>query len=78
MHASETTIRVEISVAIMTRLLADGHLRATDLRCLDCASMHCLRRSCLRSCVWATSGRCRSTSGHGQCPAGDKNKEGVP
>jgi hypothetical protein len=60
-------VRLEISAAVVSRLLAQGHLRAADLRSLDCESLHCLCRSCLKSCVWpaagcvAVDGRCLRT-----------------
>jgi hypothetical protein len=66
-------VRLEISAAILTRLLAQGHLRAADLRCLDCDSMHCLRRSCLQSCVWRETG-CKGGAAH--CPFRDEDASG--
>ena len=66
-------VRLEISAVILTRLLAQGHLRAADLRCLDCDSMHCLRRSCLQSCVWREVG---CTGGAGHCPLRDEDASG--
>lgn len=45
------SIRIEVSAATLGRLLADGHLGAADLRCLDCASKRCVWRLCLASCV---------------------------
>ena len=50
------SLRIELSAATLTRLLAAGHLGAAELRCLDCASKACLRRLCLASCVRPFSG----------------------
>lgn len=50
------SLRVELSAATLTRLLAGGHLGAAELRCLDCASKTCLRRLCLASCIRPLSG----------------------
>ena len=52
------TVRLEMSVSMLTRLLSAGCLKAADVRCLDGASMHCLRRSCLKSCVRRGFGAC--------------------
>lgn len=68
--SGDENIRLEISASILTRLLAQGHLKASELRCLDCESMHCLRRSCLQSCVWRGPG-CEKP---GQCPCGHGGK----
>jgi len=62
------SLRVEMSEATLTRLLAEGHLGAADLRCLDSMSGRRLRRLCLKSCVWRkTKGRCAAPGG---CPYG--------
>jgi hypothetical protein len=47
----DDAVRLEIPAHVLMRLLAEGHLGAADLRCLDCTSRACLRRLCLRSCV---------------------------
>ena len=57
---------VELSEATLTRLLAEGHLGAPELRCLDRASGRLLRRLCLKSCVWRkVGGGCGAP---GACP----------
>lgn len=57
---------VELSEATLTRLLAEGHLGASELRCLDRASGQLLRRLCLKSCVWRkATGGCNAP---GCCP----------
>jgi len=69
------SICVEMSVATLTRLLAEGHVGAAELRCLDGASRHCLRRLCLKSCIRCErAGECAMT---GFCPRaqGDRNSE---
>ncbi len=69
------SICVEMSAATLTRLLADGHVGAAELRCLDGASRHCLRRLCLRSCIRCErAGECTMT---GVCPReqGGRNSE---
>lgn len=69
------SICVEMSVATLTRLLADGHVGAVELRCLDGASRHCLRRLCLRSCTRCErAGECAMTV---VCPRerGGRNSE---
>lgn len=61
-------LRVEVSEATLTRLLAEGHLGAAELRCLDRRSGLRLRRLCLKSCVWRkASGGCAAAGG---CPYG--------
>jgi len=61
-----------MSEATLTRLLAEGHLVAGDLRCLDRASGQRLRRLCLKSCVWRKAGGgCNAPK---CCPL---NREGV-
>jgi hypothetical protein len=63
-------LRVEMSEATLTRLLAEGHLGAAELRCLDSMSGRRLRRLCLKSCVWRkTAGRCTAPGG---CPYGSE------
>jgi hypothetical protein len=37
-HVENQAVRIEMSEATLTRLLAEGHLVAADLRCLDRAS----------------------------------------
>jgi hypothetical protein len=49
--AGAESIRIEVSAATLGRLLAEGHLCAADLRCLDGASKRCVWRLCLTSCV---------------------------
>ena len=65
-------VRLEISAASLTRLLTQGHLRASELRCLDCDSMHYLVRTCLKRCAWNTP-CCRN---NGICPCKDEDKSG--
>jgi hypothetical protein len=61
------SICIEISAATLKRLLADGHVGAAELRCLDGASRHCLRRLCLKSCVRCErAGQCAM---QGMCPS---------
>jgi len=55
-HMENEAVRIEMSEATLTRLLAEGHLGAADLRCLDSASGQRLRRLCLKSCVWRKAG----------------------
>lgn len=75
MHASTPeTVRLEISASVLTRLLTGGHLKMADLRCLDCASMHCLCRSCLKNCNWRASG-CEK---RGESPCGEEDGGGRP
>ena len=50
------TVRIEVCAILVTKLLLQGHLRVADLHCLDCESMHCLRRLCLQNCVWREEG----------------------
>jgi hypothetical protein len=57
---------VELSEATLTRLLAEGHLGASELRCLDRASGQLLRRLCLKSCVWRKAGG--GCNAPGRCP----------
>lgn len=62
------TLRVEVSQTTLTRLLAEGHLGAAELRCLDRRSGLLLRRLCLKSCVWRKAGgRCAAPTA---CPYG--------
>ena len=57
------SLRVEVSESTLTRLLAEGHLGASELRCLDHASGRRLRRLCLKSCVWRKAGGGCNASG---------------
>ena len=70
--SADENVRLEISAAILTRLLAQGHLKVSELRCLDCDSMHCLVRTCLRRCAWNTP--CRRKNGI--CPCRDEENSG--
>jgi hypothetical protein len=63
-------VRIEMSEATLTRLLAEGHLGAADLRCLDHASGQRLRRLCLKSCVWRKDGG--GCGAPGGCPYGSE------
>lgn len=49
-RAPADTLRVEMSAAVLLRLLSGGHLGAADLQCLDRQSRARLRRLCLDSC----------------------------
>ena len=62
------SLRIEMSEATLTRLLAEGHLGAADLRCLDRVSGQRLRRLCLKSCVWRKAGG--GCAAPGTCPYG--------
>lgn len=63
---SASTVRVELSGAVLLRLLRAGHLGASDLRCLDCPSRRCLRRLCLDSCKVRRAGGARHLAR--ECP----------
>jgi hypothetical protein len=47
----QTSVRVEITAATLSRLLADGQVCAADFHCLDCQSKQCLWRLCLTNCI---------------------------
>jgi hypothetical protein len=69
------SICIEISAATLTRLLADGHVGAAELRCLDGASRNCLRRLCLQSCVrCGRCGRARECTMHGVSPCAQRSR----
>lgn len=53
-----SSLKVEIPLDIMQRLLEDGHLCAADVRCLDNETKKALQRLCLANCA-----RCLSESG---------------
>lgn len=42
-------IKLEIDTETLRRLLDSGQLCAADIRCLDCASKHCVWKLCLQS-----------------------------
>lgn len=48
--AESGSVRCEVSVALLCRLLRGGDLVAADLACLDAASALALRRCVLDSC----------------------------
>ena len=71
------SICIEISAATLKRLLADGHVGAAELRCLDGASRHCLRRLCLKSCIRCErAGEC-AMQGVCPCAKGSRNSESL-
>lgn len=48
--AKNTYVRIELSEAVIARLLARGEVCAADFRCLDCHAKNCLWRLALKSC----------------------------
>ena len=48
---SPQKLRVEISAATLSRLLALEQICAAEFRCLDCSSKQCLWKLCLESCA---------------------------
>ena len=60
--SDEETVKLAVPLAIVERLLSDGHLCAADVRCLDPESKRCMHRLCLQACA-----RC---IGDGRCGAG--------
>jgi hypothetical protein len=48
--APSVTLKVELPVAVLLRLLSGGHLGAAEMQCLDMPSRVRLRRLCLDSC----------------------------
>ncbi len=47
-------IRIEISSAKMNELLARHQICAADVRCLDIKSKQCLKKLCLKTCLYNT------------------------
>ena len=45
------TLRVEIPVDLVQRLIEEGHIGAADLHCLDAGSKQKLQRACLDNCA---------------------------
>lgn len=71
------SICIEISVATLTRLLADGHVGASELRCLDGASRNCLRHLCLQSCVRCDRTEACAMHGVSPCAQGSRSRESL-
>ena len=47
---NQDCLRLEIGAQTLLRLIASGQLCASDFRCLDCESKHCVWRLLLMSC----------------------------
>lgn len=53
----EQILQLSVPVAMMERLMQDGHLCAADVRCLNAESKSRLRRPCLEVCTRQTRQR---------------------
>ena len=56
-----SVIRFEISAEKMNELLVHRQICAADIRCLDTSSKQCLKKLCLKTCLYKTQ-QCRQAS----------------
>ena len=45
------TIKLEMDVSTLKRLLETRQVCATDFHCLDCSSSKCMKDLCLKTCL---------------------------
>ncbi|MEE9339847.1 MAG: hypothetical protein V3U87_17385 [Methylococcaceae bacterium] len=61
-NSSDNNLRFEISAEKMNELLSQRKICATDIRCLDSDSKQCLKKLCLKTCLYNLSLQQRDNS----------------
>ena len=46
-----TTVKLEMDISTLKRLLETRQVCATDFHCLDCSSSKCMKDLCLKTCL---------------------------